>query len=91
MAKYKTTYAKSFIKEYKNLSITDRARVDEVVVKLENDKVLEKKYKDHKLQGEYAGFRECHIKPDLLLIYEKFEQILILNLARVGSHSQLFK
>lgn len=91
MAKYKTTYSKAFIKEYKRLGIADRARVDEVVMKLENDEVLEKKYKDHKLQSEYAGFRECHIKPDLLLIYEKFEQILILNLARVGSHSQLFK
>ncbi|TLD83263.1 type II toxin-antitoxin system YafQ family toxin [Helicobacter sp. MIT 11-5569] len=88
MAKYKIAYSKVFIKEYKKLGVDDRTGVDEVVIKLENDEALEKRYKDHKLQGEYAGFREYHIKP---LIYEKFEQILILNLARVGSHSQLLK
>ncbi|WP_034595209.1 type II toxin-antitoxin system mRNA interferase toxin, RelE/StbE family, partial [Helicobacter bilis] len=37
------------------------------------------------------GFRECHIKPDLLLIYELCDDILQLNALRVGSHSKLFK
>ncbi|WP_304418120.1 type II toxin-antitoxin system YafQ family toxin, partial [uncultured Helicobacter sp.] len=46
--------------------------------------------KDHALKGEYIGFRECHIKPDLLLIYQKDKHILILTCIDVGSHSKLF-
>ena len=54
-------------------------------------KKLESKYKDHSLIGDYKGFRELHIKPDLLLIYKKDENELVLALIRVGSHSKLFK
>ena len=52
--------------------------------------MLEPKYKDHKLIGKYAGFRECHIKPDLLLIYKKENKTLILMCIALGSHSDLF-
>jgi len=47
-----------------------------------------KKYKDHSLIGDYADFMECHIKPDLLLIY-RFEES-ILKLVDIGTHSELF-
>lgn len=50
----------------------------------------EKKYKDHKLIGNYQGCRECHITPDWLLIYEITEDELILYLTRTGTHSDLF-
>ena len=50
---------------------------------------LEARYRDHDLSGDWAGYRECHIKPDLLLIYRKSEPST-LRLARLGSHSELF-
>lgn len=47
-------------------------------------------YKDHALEGEYLGYRDCHIKGDLILIYKIEKDILILVLADIGSHSELF-
>ena len=49
---------------------------------------LDPKFRDHALKGGYAGCRECHIKPDLLLIYEQTPEEL--RLIRLGSHSELF-
>ena len=57
----------------------DLTLLDEVVDKLRQGITLDEKYKDHILKGEYAGFHECHIKPDWLLIY------LIDNDMMVGS------
>jgi addiction module RelE/StbE family toxin len=48
------------------------------------------KFKDHKLVGNYLGCRECHPKPDLLLVYRIHQDILELALTRVGNHSELF-
>jgi mRNA interferase YafQ len=59
-------------------------------IKKENDTPLPKKYNDHALKGKYTAYRECHIRPDLLLIYKKDKTNLILVLVRTGSHSQLF-
>jgi mRNA interferase YafQ len=53
------------------------------------DQPLGARYRDHDLSGNWAGYRECHIKPDLLLIYRKLGSDT-LRLARLGSHSQLF-
>ena len=91
MAKYSIVYFKSFVKDYKKLNAKEQVLVDEVITSLANDENLSAKYKDHQLKGELKDFRECHVKPDLLLIYEKEENILLLSIARVGSHSQLFK
>ena len=50
---------------------------------------LEQRHRDHGLAGNWNGHRECHLKPDLLLIYKKpGDQTL--RLVRMGSHSQLF-
>ena len=62
----------------------------EVIDLLANQQTLPEKYKDHKLTGNYVGFRECHINPDRLLIYKIEEDRLILNLVRTGTHSDLF-
>jgi len=52
------------------------------------DATLPFKNCDHQLKGEWMGFRDCHVRPDLVLIYRKFEpQMLELN--RLGSHSEL--
>jgi mRNA interferase YafQ len=60
----------------------------DVLTALANDQPLEEKYRDHALVGEWMGYRECHIKPDLLLIYKK-PDAKTLRLARLGSHSEL--
>jgi len=56
---------------------------------LATDQLLAPRQRDHDLSGQWAGYRECHIKPDLLLIYRKPDPAT-LQLARLGSHSELF-
>jgi len=51
---------------------------------------LGKKHKAHKLKGEYKGYWECHIKPDLLLIWDENDRINLIELVRTGTHSDLF-
>ena len=80
----------SFKKDYKKLSNNDKAILKKVVTILANGETLDKKYKDHKLIGNYLGCRECHLKPNLLLIYKIDNNILELALARVATHSKLF-
>lgn len=65
-------------------------QVLEAILTRLGDEILEPKYKDHKLKGEFEGFRECHTKLDLLPIYEKREELLILKAIALGSHSALF-
>lgn len=62
----------------------------EVVKYLVNEKPLPPEYKDHKLQGNFDGYRECHIEPDWLLVYKIQNEILTLLLSRTGTHSNLF-
>lgn len=52
--------------------------------------ILEPKYKDHPLYGNYSHCRECHVEPDLLLVYRHVEDELLLYLVRTGTHSDLF-
>ena len=63
-----------------------------VVDKLANNKELDLKYKNHKLISDkhYKNCYECHIRPDLLLIYQYNDEKLLLLLINVGSHSELF-
>ena len=56
---------------------------------LATDQPLEARQREHDLSGDWAGYRECHLKPDLLLIYRKSDADT-LKLARLGSHSELF-
>ena len=51
---------------------------------------LDKKYRDHDLTGDFIGFRECHVRPDWLLIYRIEQEELELFLFRTGTHSDLF-
>ncbi len=69
----------------------DISLLDEVVDLLRQGKQLEERYHDHGLTGDLAGFRECHIKPDWLLIYLIENDILTLTLIDTGSHPDLFK
>jgi len=60
-----------------------------VLTALAADQPLDARHRDHDLSGNWAGYRECHVKPDLLLIYRKLGSDT-LRLARMGSHSELF-
>ena len=68
----------------------DQRLIENVIRTLAAGEELDKKYRDHILLGGYAGFHECHITPDLLLIYQIYEAELYLLLSRTGSHSDLF-
>lgn len=74
--------------DYKKYSITDLEKVVQLLST--NEAPLPAEYKDHSLKGKYKGCRECHIKPDWLLVYKKNKNELILLLLRTGSHSELF-
>lgn len=90
--KYQVKYSKDFKKGLKKLK-NDTQSIEltkSIITKLANDESLEPKHKDHKLTGQYERFRECHIRPDLLLIYKKEERVLILTCLAIGSHSELF-
>jgi len=77
-----------FKRDFKKHGDIDASLV-EVLYKLIHDEVLPEKYRDHGLTGDWLGYRECHIKPDLLLIYKKLNGNMLL-LSRLGSHSELF-
>ena len=61
-----------------------------VVDKIASQSPFEEQYLDHELNGNLAGFRECHIKPDWLLVYKTNDKELFLFLSRTGTHSDLF-
>ena len=87
---YRFKPSSKFRKQYKRLNQKDKEITRKIINRLLNNEILEAKYKDHKLVGKYAGFRECHIKPDLLFIYKKENNALILVCIAIGSHSDLF-
>jgi mRNA interferase YafQ len=62
-----------------------------VINTLAKNEKLDARYRDHKLQGEYSGYRECHIKSDLLLVYQIREKQLVLVLIGIVTHSYLFE
>lgn len=88
---YQIFRTSAFKKDYKKLSLQDKEEVKKIIIRLANNEVLDLKYKDHKLIGNYKGCKECHIKPDLLIIYRIDANILELALVRTGSHSELFR
>ena len=81
----------SFKKQYKKLSSIDKELVKEVILLLAENEELNEKYKDHKLTGNFKDLKECHVKPDLLLIYKINDDVLELALVHVGNHNSLFK
>lgn len=68
----------------------DIARLNAVLELLQAEEKLPFSYRDHPLVGNYLGFRECHVAPDWLLIYEIREDEMVLAASRTGSHAELF-
>jgi len=85
-----TAFKRDYNREAKGRhgGILDAALVPILTI-LVKDEPLEPRHRDHDLSGDWAGYRECHVKPDLLLIYRKSDPGA-LRLARLGSHSELF-
>jgi mRNA interferase YafQ len=84
----------AFKRDYRRIKATPRHRnIDTLLVAvlelLIDDQLLPPGNRDHFLSGNWAGFRECHIRPDLLLVYDHPDPDT-LRLVRLGSHSELF-
>ncbi len=82
---------KKFTKDLKKHILNQKIELevfDLVVENLRNQIPLDKRFKDHALVGIYKGCRECHINPDVLLVYRVKDNVL--TLVRLGSHSELF-
>ena len=84
----------AFRRDYKRTKATPRHRdivklLPEIVGLLAEDQPLQEKYRDHGLGSNWKSHRECHLKPDLLLIYKR-PDAETLRLVRMGSHSELF-
>ncbi|WP_022942169.1 type II toxin-antitoxin system YafQ family toxin [Psychromonas hadalis] len=84
---YSTQFKKDF-KKITKLPIPEIIEVGNVISTLQKGLLLEAKYVDHALSGNWNNFRDCHIKPDLVLIYRIHETYL--QLARIGSHNDIF-
>ncbi len=90
--KYEVKFTSKFKKDFKLLKKRNLEldKLYKVIDTLSAGLPLPEEYHDHPLIGNYKGARECHIRPDWLLIYGIYENILVLELIRTGSHSDLF-
>lgn len=90
--KLEIVWTNQFKRDYK-LAIKrhlDIDLLDNIIRCLSNGEPLPEKHKDHALTGNWVGHRECHILPNWLLIYRIDGDVLVLTLARTGSHGDLF-
>lgn len=84
-------YRKSVRKLLKSGRKDSFMKLEKIISLISSGKKLDKKFQDHKLHGELSNLRECHIESNLLLVYKKDGQNLILLLVNIGSHDDLFK
>jgi mRNA interferase YafQ len=87
-------WTNAFKRDYKRVKANPRHRdienlLPDITGLLAEDRPLPEKQRDHVLGGNWKRHRECHLKPDLLLIY-KLPDEDTLRLVRMGSHSELF-
>ncbi|MBP3858014.1 MAG: type II toxin-antitoxin system YafQ family toxin [Ruminiclostridium sp.] len=93
--KYTVKFTSRFKKDYKSIQKRglDTGKIFDVIDLIAsgtNEERLKKEYDDHALSGNWKSYRECHIEPDWLLVYQLFEDVLVLSLVRTGTHSDLF-
>jgi mRNA interferase YafQ len=83
-----TSQFKKDLKRIQNQPIKIQ-HLKQVLLKLEENGVIPNQYRPHKLSGNYAGYMECHVENDLLLIWIDAQENII-KLVRLGSHAELF-
>jgi len=88
----KLSYTNQYLKDLELMKRRKlpKSELDEVIKLLIEQKPLLPKHKDHPLKGNFVGYRECHIRPNWLLMYKIDEQVLTLVLIRTGTHSDLY-
>ena len=90
---YTAIHSRQFNKSFKKISKHkdfNEEILRKVIRELAQGKVLEPRHRDHNLKGDMSGIRECHIQNDILLMYRKEKDILVLILVDIGTHSSLF-
>ena len=87
--KYEIKLSKTCKKNLKKLSTKQKLHFLSVIEKLANNEKLEKKYQDHALKGDLVGYRDCHLEPDLILVYKKINDELIIYSLNIGSHAKI--
>lgn len=89
---YKIAYTNRMKKDAKLMKKRgkDMGKLVNILSLLASGDPLPAQYKDHALTGNLHDFRECHIEPDWLLMYQIYEDILILSATATGSHADLF-
>lgn len=91
---YVVRSTKSYRKEHKKVSQHknfEQKELDAVINVLATGEKLDAKYRDHQLVGKFDEYRECHIKDDILLMYQKYDNVLVLLLVDLGSYYALFR
>ena len=85
-------YSTRFLKDLKRCRKRglDIQKLESIIIDLQNEKQPDPKYRVHPMHGEYAGYMECHIEPDWLLIYLIDQEKKEIYLTRTGTHSDLF-
>jgi mRNA interferase YafQ len=91
--KYTIVYTRRFTKSLKRVRQFKGFKADKLATVLQllsEGQKLPEHFRDHALSGDVAGYRECHIAPDILLIYTIRNDVLICSLTDIGNHGQLF-
>jgi mRNA interferase YafQ len=91
--RYTVVYSRLFkksLKRVKQLPGFKAERLKQAITLLASGERLPAQFRDHKLTGNLKEYRECHIAPDILLIYSIDDGVLMLTLVNMGSHSELF-
>ncbi len=93
MSNYKIVYTSRFKKDFKLLQKSgyDINLLEKAIKILSCGDELPIDYKDHQLKGDWLGHRSFHLLPDWIVIYRYYNQELIIELTRTGTHSNLYK
>lgn len=82
---------KTALKRFSRHANFDHQLLEEIIETLAQGKRLSAKRQDHQLTGEFQEYRECHVKNNILLMYQKHEDILVPLLVKLGTHDDLFR
>lgn len=91
---YHIIYTTNFRKQAKKIVRSGKCpseKIENVIDIISSGVKIEEALHNHKLQGKYKDMYECHVRPDILIIYEKDENNNLITLIAIGSHSELFK